>query len=216
MIAGRDYLKPVLRELSATWPDNRTVNIVCHGHSVPAGYFMTPWVNTFEAYPHQLHRRIKEKFPFAVVNVIVSAIGGENSLGGEKRFERDVLDHHPDVITIDYGLNDRFAAPGEVCSAWERMIEAALEQSCRVILLTPTWDTSWFTQDESWTHLVEQRESIMQLADRYEVGLADSFGQFERYVQAGGQLSDLLSYANHPSAKGHELAAAEIAKYMLG
>ncbi|MEK5235702.1 hypothetical protein NST99_08380 [Paenibacillus sp. FSL L8-0470] len=32
----------------------RTLNIVCHGHSVPSGYFATPIVDTFHAYPHLL------------------------------------------------------------------------------------------------------------------------------------------------------------------
>ena len=35
------------------------------------------------------------------VNVIVTAIGGENSLSVSIRFEKDVLCHNPDVVTID-------------------------------------------------------------------------------------------------------------------
>src|SRR5512145_606408 len=101
------YLDGVVSELSRQWPQNRTVHIVCHGHSVPAGYFRTPVVDTFNAYPHLLHRGLKERFPYAVVNVVVTAIGGENSEAGAKRFERDVLAMRPDVVTIDYGLNDR-------------------------------------------------------------------------------------------------------------
>jgi hypothetical protein len=45
------YLDGLLDAMSQKWPDNRTINIVCHGHSAPAGYFATPFVNTFEAYP---------------------------------------------------------------------------------------------------------------------------------------------------------------------
>ena len=71
-----DYLADVVAVLKAQWPGNRTVNIVCHGHSVPSGYFATPVVDTFNAYPHLLHQGLKHRFPFAVVNVIVAAIGG--------------------------------------------------------------------------------------------------------------------------------------------
>ncbi|WP_342481353.1 hypothetical protein NST07_08230 [Paenibacillus sp. FSL L8-0340] len=42
------------KELKRQWPENRTLNIVCHGHSVPSGYFATPIVDTFHAYPHLL------------------------------------------------------------------------------------------------------------------------------------------------------------------
>lgn len=39
------YLHAVVAELSRQWPQNRTVSVVCHGHSVPAGYFRTPVVD---------------------------------------------------------------------------------------------------------------------------------------------------------------------------
>lgn len=120
MIAGLDYLDPLLDELAAQWPNNRTVSIVCHGHSVPSGYFATPFVNTFEAYPHLLHRIIKERFPFAVVNVIVTGIGGEDSAQGAERFSEDVLCHKPDVVTIDYALNDRRIGLSAARHAWEK------------------------------------------------------------------------------------------------
>lgn len=39
------YLAPVIGELGREYPRNRTVNLVFHGHSVPAGYFKTPHVD---------------------------------------------------------------------------------------------------------------------------------------------------------------------------
>ena len=148
MIQKTDYLDPVLDELKKTWPKNRTVNIVCHGHSVPAGYFATPYVNTFNSYPHLLHQIIKERFPFAVTNVIVTAIGGETSVEGESRFERDVLSHSPDIITIDYSLNDRSVGLKAAEGAWSSMIEKALARGIKVILCTPTWDNSFYVKNE--------------------------------------------------------------------
>ena len=98
------YLQDVVEELSKKWPDNRAVHIVCHGHSVPAGYFATPWVQSLLAYPHQLHRMLAQRYPFAVINVIVTAIGGENSAQGAARFAAGVLPHRPDLLLLDYGL----------------------------------------------------------------------------------------------------------------
>lgn len=95
-----NYLANLKTELHKEWPQNRTINIVFHGHSVPAGYYKTPHVNTLSAYPHLFLKRLKTIYPFAVVNVIVTAIGGENSASGTERFERDVLVHHPDLILL--------------------------------------------------------------------------------------------------------------------
>ena len=45
------YLSDLKKELQIAWPKNNTINMVFHGHSVPAGYFKTPQVNTLSAYP---------------------------------------------------------------------------------------------------------------------------------------------------------------------
>ena len=215
MIQGIDYLDPILVELVKRWPNNKTVNIVCHGHSVPSGYFATPLVNTFSAYPHLLHKMIKERFPFAVTNVIVTAIGGENSVKGERRFRDEVLTHRPSLVTIDYSLNDRGLELSVSEKAWRSMIEAALEKGVKVILCTPTWDSTYLTKNESWDALVRNAEQVRRLADEYNVGLADSFRAYEKHISEPMELSAYLSLANHPTLAGHTLVAEEIAKYFI-
>lgn len=49
------------------FPD-RAINLVFHGHSVPAGYHRTPEVKPFDSYPHLLAVRLKERFPHADVS----------------------------------------------------------------------------------------------------------------------------------------------------
>jgi lysophospholipase L1-like esterase len=209
------YLDAINDELANRWPDNRTINIVCHGHSVPAGYFATPYVNTFDSYPHLLHTLIKERFPYAVVNVIVTAIGGENSSEGEKRFDNDVLCHKPDVLTIDYSLNDRRIGLGDAKAAWSAMIGRALEKGVKVILLTPGWDNGFFDETELWKTIALHAEQVRGLAREYHTGLADVSARFDEYAERGGDVAALLSHVNHPGRKGHELIAEEIAKYFL-
>ncbi|WP_128419752.1 hypothetical protein [Xanthomonas theicola] len=43
-------LAEVKHDLRLAWPQNQTINIVAFGHSVPAGYFATPYVHTREAF----------------------------------------------------------------------------------------------------------------------------------------------------------------------
>lgn len=197
------YLSDLVRTLHQQWPENRTVNIACHGHSVPAGYFATPLVSTFDAYPHLLHRGLKERFPFAVINVVVTAIGGETSERGAARFERDVLAFKPDVVTIDYGLNDRRIGLELAETSWRKMIERAVGAGAKVILLTPTLANG--VEDDGALHA--HANQIRALAQEYSVGLADSYGAFKKHLDQGGDLSDLLSWPNHPNRRGHELVA---------
>ena len=209
------YLDEILCKLERQWPDNRTINIVCHGHSVPSGYFATPFVNTFDSYPHLLHRKIKERFPFAVLNVIVTGIGGEDSLAGSKRFKSDVLCHKPDIVTIDYSLNDRGLGLKRAKYSWSQMIEQALENNIKVILLTPSWEKSYFEQSEIWEELTMHAEQIRDLAEKYSIGLSDSFKSFEDYCDNGGDLADLLSHKNHPNRKGHDLIVNELTRWFV-
>ncbi|MBO5270562.1 MAG: SGNH/GDSL hydrolase family protein [Clostridia bacterium] len=215
MVKVNEYLTSVSDALALRWPQNRAVNIVCHGHSVPAGYFATPFVNTFSAYPHLLHRMIKERFPYAVTNVIVTAIGGENSVQGAERFEAEVLSHRPDVLSIDYSLNDRKIGLAAACTAWESMICKALERDVRVILCTPTWDNSYYRRDGAWEQLQQHAEQVRALAEKYEVGLADSFKAFSRHISDENDLPKYLSHGNHPTQAGHMLVAEEIARYFI-
>ena len=207
------YLTSIAEELKVAWPNNRTVNIVCHGHSVPAGYFKTPLVDTFNAYPHLWHRALKERFPHAVINVINTSIGGESSDRGAARFASEVLTHRPDIVTIDYSLNDRRIGLDAARISWEEMIVAAKEAGALVLLLTPTADlrAAWDTSEDA---LAQHAAQVRALAHKHDVGLVDSTTAFQSYVAEGGALEDLMSQVNHPNRKGHDLVVRELMRWI--
>ncbi|MDD4190508.1 MAG: GDSL-type esterase/lipase family protein [Mangrovibacterium sp.] len=211
-IADSTYLSELKTELQKKWPENRTINLVFHGHSVPAGYFATPDVRTLDAYPHLVLKQLKALYPYAVINVITTAIGGENSLQGVKRFEGDVLTHKPDVLFLDYALNDRGIGLEVSKESMEIMIEAALEENIPVILMTPSPDMRVAVMAKG-NELEQFSAMLRKLAAAYRIGLADSFAQFKLQLATGMNLKDYMSQANHPNEKGHELIANEIMKY---
>jgi acyl-CoA thioesterase-1 len=208
----RSYLADISALLQRQWPTNRTVTLVFHGHSVPAGYAKTPIVQTFDAYPHLLHVALKKRFPYAVINCIVTAIGGENSEQGAKRFERDVLSLHPDLVAIDYSLNDRGLGVKRAEAAWRQMIEAALRRHVKIILLTPSIDLGAKLDDPS-DPLNQQAEMVRSLAREYQVGLVDSLARFKECIQKGTAAKDLMAQSNHPNRQGHALIADELEKW---
>lgn len=209
------YLSDVCAALRVVWPENHTVNVVCHGHSVPSGYFASLVVDTFNAYPHLLHVGLRERFPKSVTNVIVTAIGGENCAGGAARFKQDVLCHKPAVVTIDYGVNDRGLGLEAAEKHWRSMVTDAQEAGVKVILLTPAVHLA---KDSEWTEqalelLGQHSEQIRRIASEMGVGLADTFRAFGRYAQSGGELGDLMASSNHPNRKGHQMIADEILRW---
>jgi len=202
-------LTDIKHEMKQAWPGNRAINLVFHGHSVPAGYFKTPDVRTLEAYPYQVLRELKKLYPLAVINVIVTAIGGENSEQGAIRFSQDVLIHKPDVLFIDYALNDRGIGADRSRQAWESMIRQARERGIRIVLLTPSPDQNVDILDPA-TDLQKLSDQIAGLAQRYGTGLVDSYALFRDKVKAGEPVGNYMSQVNHPNEKGHHLIAESI------
>lgn len=195
--------------LQARWPDNRTLNIVWHGHSVVAGYHLTPRVRTLESYPFLVFQGMTERFQSAVLNSIVTAIGGEGSTSGSRRFARDVLRHDPDLLFIDYAINDRSTALDEVESAWRRMIEKARQGEIPLVLLTPT-GTRLDDLTDPTNALSVRAELIRELGAEYEVAVADVSSAWQRELEEGVDQETLLAQGLHPNAAGHAIAAAEI------
>lgn len=206
------YLKPILVEMQKPWPNNRTINIVFHGHSVPTGYFATPIVNTLDAYPHLTLKSLKSSFPNAVVNVITTSIGGEQSEQGARRFNKDVLCHRPDVLFIDYALNDRSIGLDRARKAWTSMIVKAKKKNIKIILCTPTPDLNEDILNEN-APLASHSEQIRQLALKYGTGLVDSYEAFRLLKMHGEDLKKYMSQSNHPNEQGHRIVADLISKW---
>lgn len=206
------YLKNLKAEMELQWPKNRTINIIFHGHSVPSGYFQTPTVNTLASYPFLVLKKIKELYPYAVVNVIITSIGGDNSEKGAARFESDVLIHKPDLIFIDYGLNDRYIGLERAYKAWSQMINKSMEKGIKVILLTPSPDVKLNLLD-SQNELNKHTEQIRKLAAENHIGLTDSYKAFSFLYSDKTELDKYMAQVNHPNEKGHELIANEIMKW---
>jgi lysophospholipase L1-like esterase len=157
---------------------------------------------------------LKSRYPYAVVNTIVTAIGGENSEQGAKRFVDEVLTHRPDVLFIDYALNDRGIGLDRALKSWEYMIGTALSNGIKVILCTPTPDQSVDILDDS-SPLALHAAQIRKLAEKYAVGLVDLYLIFQERVRRGDALASNMSQINHPNAAGHILAAMEIVGWIV-
>ena len=206
------YLNDLKKELKVEWPKNRTINLVFHGHSVPAGYFKTPIVNTLGAYPYQVLRELKAQYPFAVINIINTSIGGENSVSGALRFESEVLVHRPDVLFIDYALNDQAIGLDKAKIAWESMISKAQKKGIKVILLSPSPDQRVNILEPN-NVLEKHTLQIKALSEKYGLGLVDSHSLFRQKVVDGESIINYMSQVNHPNEKGHGLIADGIIRY---
>jgi arylsulfatase A-like enzyme/lysophospholipase L1-like esterase len=204
--ADTAYLSSLLPELRKKWPKNRLVNLVFHGHSVVAGYLTGSNITTFQSYPMLVLQKVTEKFSTVPINMIRTAIGGENAEQGEKRFDSTVLVHHPNVLFIDYALNDRSIGIDRARIAWESMIKKTLAKNIKLILLTPTPDLTEDILNET-TPLEKHSAMIIALGKQYNIPVIDSYHTFKKMAMAGVDLKSLMAQNNHPNDKGHQVVA---------
>ncbi|MBD5777941.1 sulfatase-like hydrolase/transferase [Pelagicoccus sp. NFK12] len=209
------YLSEFQKEFEKRWPKNRRITIAAHGHSVPTGYTTGGVVKPHDAYPHLLEAALAERYPHAVINVIPTGIGGENAINGSFRFEKDVLSLKPDIVTIDYSLNDRHLGLRNAREGWERMIEAALQQGVKVLLLTPTgdWKADMTSPDDPLTQHAAQ---VRELAEEHGVGLVDSYQSFLDHLEEHGTIKPIMAQSNHPNRQGHQLVLDELKNWFPG
>src|SRR3546814_510896 len=157
---------------------------------------------------------LKAAYPNAVINTILTSIGGEQSEQGAIRFKEDVLTHRPAVVFIDYALNDRSIGLPRAKEAWSSMIRQAIQYGAKVVLLTPTPDTQVDILHPQ--NVLEQHsEQIRQLGETFGIAVVDSYAAFKRLAQSGKAIPDYMSQNNHPNTMGHRVVSDEIAKWFL-
>ncbi len=99
----------------------------------------------------------------------------------------------------------------EFNAAWESMIQKALVQSIKVVLLTPTPDLSENILSDD-APLEKFSEMIRMLAKKYHVALVDSYAIFKKLVTDGADLKTYIAQPDHINQDGYQLVANEIGK----
>src|SRR3954447_5016543 len=82
------------------------ITLVYMGDSITFGQYIDPGVR----WTSLIDQRLAESFGEAVSSHN-SGISGETTRMGLERFPRDVQGHHPEVMTLQFGLND--------CNCWD-------------------------------------------------------------------------------------------------
>ncbi|MBI1331435.1 MAG: lipolytic protein G-D-S-L family [Armatimonadetes bacterium] len=135
------------------------------------------------------------------IELINAGIGGNKSTQMRDRFQTDVLDRKPDLVTINTGLNDvwhnfrdaewtqRVPTGDSGCGvdiqtheqAIRAMIEMALGAGIRVLFLSPTGIYEDLTCDENRC-LAEYVEVQRRVTAEIGVGFVDMFAVFHRVL----------------------------------
>jgi lysophospholipase L1-like esterase len=110
----------------------------------------------------------RDQFPQAEISQINAAIGGTGSDLGVFRLKHDVLDHQPDLLFVEFAVNDGGAPPHRIHQA----IEGIVRQTIRA---NPTTDICFvYTLVGGWTQTL--REGKFPRAASAMEAIADHYG----------------------------------------
>ncbi len=188
---------------------SESVRYVALGDSITAGWLEHGILDSDVAYPAVLRRRLASVFPHAMLSVINSGLGGDNTEGALARLDRDVLRYDPHLVTICLGLNDARKGASFVGTFSENLTQIVqrvkAESSADIVLLTPNIRGDHGTDDGLVAEFIR---AIRQVARLHDVGLADVHAIYQGAVRMGAQPADLLSNRfSHPTREGHHIFA---------
>ncbi|MEN6355879.1 MAG: GDSL-type esterase/lipase family protein [Armatimonadota bacterium] len=202
------------------------MKIVCLGDSITLG--VRPGVTDEQTFEFLLARMLSADG--IDVEIINAGIGGENTAGGLDRFTRDVIDVHPDYVTIMYGTND--AAVNDSCTEprvslsdysanLRSMISQAKSAGITPILMTPIplgcqWsyvDHSPYREQGANCVIEAYVDAVRKIAEDESVPLVDNYAAWREWESAtGSSIESLQTDSCHPNPAGHELIAEKMNK----
>lgn len=223
------------------------VTIVCLGDSVTHGCFDSKLdrhgrvdtdYNASLSYARKLENQLYKLYPVAAANVINAGIGGDNASGALKRFDRDVARYSPDVVVVNFALNDCMdpdTAGGlkRYITSMKALFEKAVDIGAECILLTPNMLCTYVDsslKEEILRNIAaaaaeRQNAGILdrfvdaarETAQSAGIPIADAYVSWQKYSQNGVDTTQLLAnHINHPLPDMHDIFAARIVDVIMG
>ena len=138
-LAGEPVTTPAIRERGLVSPGDTTrlaavmakarrgeeICVAAIGGSITAGGLQTK--DPKNRYVARVAAWFTQTFPQAKVRFVNAGIGGTNSLYGAMRVQRDVLSKQPDLVIVEYAVNDNHPVP-MFCSTYEGVLRQILRE----------------------------------------------------------------------------------------
>lgn len=156
-------------------------------------------------YAYLVYEWWKKSFPNAAFSFVNGGIGGTTSHYGGARAWKDVLCYRPDIVTVDFSVNDdanEFFE--ETYEGTLRRLLAAPSAPAVVVLNNVFYDTGKNAQDYH-----------NRIADHYGIPHVSIKDTVYPDVESGKIVrADITPDNLHPNDKGHRLVAEEICKLL--
>lgn len=196
----RKYVERTRRDIES----GADATIVCFGDSITAGYAVR------RGFPSFLLESLRQRFPDSKIEMINSGISGDTSQDGLGRLDWAVLSYEPDLVTINFGINDC------VLGLSREEFEMNLVEMVRRIRAGPDSEILLLSSQPLESPPYDQRvldyyQTVETVAKEMNVGFVDVYGAWMKRVRAGMPLDSLiLPGLDHPNEAGYRIIAEEL------
>jgi acyl-CoA thioesterase I len=183
-----------------------SVTIVAYGDSITAGFAVQ------RGFPSFWREMLQEKYPRAGIELVNSGVSGDTTLDGLARLDWSVLSYEPDLVTINFGINDCVLGLGleEFEENFVEMVRRIRAGPASEILLLSSQPLETSPYDK-W--VLDYYQAIERVAEEVNVGFVDVYGAWMERVEHGTTLGSLIiSGLDHPSEAGYRIIAEELMK----
>ncbi|MCJ7445675.1 MAG: GDSL-type esterase/lipase family protein [Methanotrichaceae archaeon] len=183
------------------------VTIVCFGDSITAGYGVR------KGFPYFWREMLQQKYPEARIKLINSGIAGDTTADGMVRLDWAVLSYRPDLVTVNFGINDALMGIGlyEFKSNLKNIVQDILYGPGSEVLLLSSQPLETPTYDEL---VVQYYKKIADVANDMEIGFVDVYKAWKKRIKDGIPLSKLiLPRLDHPNEAGYKIIAEELMNF---
>lgn len=191
----------------------QTLKVVCLGDSVTGIYYHT---GGHRAWPELLQLALQQALPDCNVSVINAGISGNTVADGLARLERDVLQHQPQIVTINFGLNDLARSGAEPFrEGLLELVRRIRAAGAQPVLCTPNAviDTAGRPEQK----LLEFCQLIKDVATEQQTAFCDvQQAGLRLRARAPAAWRLTMSDAIHPNLDGHRLLAETVCQRLTG
>ncbi len=177
-----------------------------------------------------LKKMLTDRYPQIAWTMINSGVGGHTSREGLARFQKDVLDHRPNVVLVEFGGNDATPEPARHVSLQE--FEANLNTITKgiqnipakpVMLVFPPIINDWhiWNKDphfQKWNGpdacVEEYRKITRRFAGQEKLPLADIDSALRNACQTMGAGKIILPCGVHLTETGNQVVAEIVLNVM--
>ena len=156
-------------------------------------------------YAYLVYEWWKQAFPNATFSFVNGGIGGTTSHYGGARSWKDVLCYRPDVVTVDFSVNDDA----------NEFFEETYEGTLRRLLMAPSNPAVVVLNNVFYDTGKNAQEYHNRIADHYGIPHVSIKDTIYPLVESGELVrADITPDNLHPNDKGHRLVADEICKFL--